>query len=123
MAFESNFAQANFANEGGGNSNASTPSYSNQMMYNSEELRSMAMYLRNNRDNGFLSEINNILARLNGVWEGPAATAFQEKVLSTARKMQDCKESEYISMASQLDRTAYQLEQTTNDIISGINRF
>jgi len=123
MAFESNFAQANFATEGGGGSSTTTSSYSNQMKYDAEELRSMAMYLRNNRDNGFFSEINNILARLNGVWEGPAATAFQEKVLSTARKMQDCKESEYITMASKLDRTAYQLEQATNNIISGISKF
>lgn len=122
MAFESNFSdfsRVNVANESGGGSS----SYSNQMKYNSEELRNMAMYLRNNADNGLVLDIQNILGNLATAWQGPAADAFVAKVTDMMTKLQKMKTEEYMSMATKLDSSASRLEQTTNNLISGINRF
>lgn len=122
MVFEKNFSKLSTAEFGVG-SNDLGNSYSNQMNYNAEELRNMAAYLRRNADNGLQRTISGILSNLSSVWSGPASQEFYTKIMGITGTIESKVINSYNDMASSLERAAYDLEQTTNKLIPGINNF
>jgi len=103
--------------EGGGG-------YVNQLKYNSEELRNMAMFLRNS---SAVEKFNKVKAIANinvlNSWQGPDAEAFASKIDELITKIASLTNNWYMEMANNLDRAAEEYENTTHNIINEINKF
>ena len=121
MAFESNFAQANFANEGGGSSTNNS-----MLMVKTSELREMAAQYSSHKAN-MIQECQSALAKaksvVNNGWSGPTANVYLDRLNQIEARINNTIDRLYSNVSEAFNYAADSLEQAEQNNRDSLSEF